>query len=81
MGNKLTSFLYADPSFPEGIARVWDFGNHLSEYNISDSEELADYTAISADFTAVGNDIRKAISSSSAKLAQNKSSELLLFPA
>lgn len=53
--------LFARPSFLEGFARIFDFGNTLSEYNTSPTPELADYFALSADWQAVGEDMRHAL--------------------
>jgi len=54
-----TSFLYAHPSFLEGIARIVDVGNVLQEYNMSSGD--ADKKAIRADWRAVENDMCKII--------------------
>ncbi len=58
--SKFTGFLYARPSFLEGLARIIDFGNTLQEYNISSTSELADERVIRADWSAVGDDMYKA---------------------
>ena len=55
-------FLFAEPSFIEGMARVLDLGNTLNVYNESFSGEIADSTAISMDWAMVGKDIYQAIS-------------------
>lgn len=60
--SKLSSFLFARPSFWEGAARILDFGNTLTEYNQSLAPEQADYFALSADWKAVGRDIRRSAS-------------------
>ncbi len=59
MGN--TDFLFARPSFGEGMARTIDIFGVLQEYNRSVNEEQADSWAIFNDFKAVGNDIRKSV--------------------
>jgi len=56
-----SDFLYASPSFCEGVARLLDFGNTLNQYNSSPSAEIADRIAIGMDWAVVGNDIRKAM--------------------
>ncbi len=56
-----SDFLYATPSFVEGIARIIDFGNTLNEYNASESEEKADEIALYMDWKIVGTDIRNAM--------------------
>ena len=55
-------FLFAEPSFAEGMARVLDLGNTLSLYNDSHSEAEADSIALNNDWIMVGQDISKAIS-------------------
>ena len=59
--NTRTTFLFAQPSFLEGVARILDFGNTLNVYNESSSTAEADARALSADFCAVGDDIRLAM--------------------
>jgi hypothetical protein len=59
--NKFTDFLYARPSFLEGLARVIDFGNILQEYNTSSTPEVADERAIRADWNAIGDDMYKVL--------------------
>lgn len=54
-------FLFASPSVWEGLARIMDFGNTLSEYNTCASGELADQVALSIDWAMVGHDIRAAM--------------------
>lgn len=56
-----SGILFARPSFLEGMARVLDFGNTLTEYNTSVTPQQADAVAIAADWRAVGDDIRSAI--------------------
>jgi hypothetical protein len=56
-----TDLLYAQPSFAEGVARLVDFGNTLTEYNESPSGPEADAKAIRADWYAVGADLRGAM--------------------
>jgi hypothetical protein len=56
-----TDYLYARPSFAEGIARLVDFSNILQEYNTSSSPGEADEKAIRADWLAVGYDMVEAI--------------------
>lgn len=56
-----SDFLYARPSFAEGIARILDFGNTLSEYNYSLTPDQADTVALRMDWHTVGNDLRNAM--------------------
>lgn len=53
-----SDFLYARPSFFEGMARVMDIGNTLNEYNAYDDP---DTTALLMDWLAVGQAMRQAI--------------------
>ena len=56
-----TDFLFARPSFIEGIASVLDLGATLIEYNESKTPEDADYIALKSDWGVIGNDIKNAI--------------------
>lgn len=51
-----TDFLFARPSFLEGMARVYDLGGTLQEYNNAPSAEEADAIALEMDAQAVGQD-------------------------
>lgn len=62
MGN-CSDFLFARPSFFEGIARMLDFGNTLNEYNYSPSEDAADENALWMDWSMVGDDLRVGLKS------------------
>jgi hypothetical protein len=61
MGEYCTDYLFARPSFWEGVARIMDFGGTLNTYNTVESPELADTIAIGMDVAMVGQDIRKVI--------------------
>ena len=54
-------FLFANPSFISGMARVLDLGSTLNEYNYSAYPEKADYYAVNSDWRIVGSDIRTAM--------------------
>jgi hypothetical protein len=54
-----TDFLYARPSFLEGMARVLDIGGTLQQYNVSATGEDADARALAADVHAIGADLRR----------------------
>jgi hypothetical protein len=56
-----TDFLFARPSFIEGLARIIDFGGTLNEYNNSINPKEADSRAIRNDFAVVGKDICNAV--------------------
>ena len=62
--NHLSTFLYARPSFLEGVARLIDWGNTLQEYNTVSDPKVADYLALSADWRVVGHDLESAMFSS-----------------
>ena len=57
-----SSFLFARPSFMEGMARVVDLGGTLQIYSESASPKEADARALVADWLAVGEDIHAAMS-------------------
>ncbi|MDA1349683.1 MAG: hypothetical protein O3A47_12600, partial [Chloroflexi bacterium] len=52
-----SDFLYAQPSFLEGFARILDFGNTLNVYNESETGEDADETALWMDWGMVGSEM------------------------
>ena len=56
-----TSRLFARPSFIEGMARIFDMGGTLNEYNSSPSGEEADAIAIWSDWAAIGQDMYDAM--------------------
>ncbi len=55
----LSTLLFARPSFLEGVARLIDFGDTLTEYNRSITGELADRIATSSDWAAIGRDVTR----------------------
>jgi hypothetical protein len=55
--SQYTTFLFARPTFTEGLARVLDVGGTLNVYNVSPTPECADFRAIKADWLATGDDI------------------------
>lgn len=56
-----SDFLYARPSFIEGVGRMLDVAGSLSMYNISRSPEAADGRAMYEDWKALGHDLRVAL--------------------
>ncbi len=56
-----TAILFARPSFWEGMGRIFDFSNTLSEYNVSITPQQADSLALASDWRAVGKDLRDAM--------------------
>ncbi len=72
-----TSFLFATPSFLEGLARTLDLGATLDEYNSSITPEQADYLALKNDWQVIGNDFANAIEQEKSNLnVQGKQIEL-----
>lgn len=62
MGNKVKSdFLFAQPSFASGAARVFDLFGQFDEYNRSETPEEADAKAIASDWMVIGQDLANAI--------------------
>jgi|HubBroStandDraft_4_1064222.scaffolds.fasta_scaffold872242_1 hypothetical protein len=62
MHSKSTSdFLFADPSFVSGAARLLDLYCLFDSYNTSRSGAEADYKALLADWRVVGQDIQRAV--------------------
>lgn len=61
MGSKYSTILFASPSFAEGAARVLDFGDTLTEFNRSPSEDEADAYALASDWNAVIDDLARAL--------------------
>ncbi len=54
-------FLFARPSFSDGIARLMDFGGLLNAYNLSPSAETADQCALAMDFAVVRDELARAV--------------------
>ncbi len=57
----MSDFLFARPSFWEGLGRLIDFGGTLTEFNSSPSGPQADRLALEQDWRMVGNDLRAAM--------------------
>jgi hypothetical protein len=53
-----STYLFATPSFWEGVGRLADFGDTLTEYNDSPTPEAADAIAMYLDWFAIGDDLR-----------------------
>ncbi len=56
-----STFLFARPSMAEGIGRILDFGDTLTEYNRSLTPQQADRIAIGCDWHRIGLDISEVI--------------------
>jgi hypothetical protein len=61
MKNIKSDFLFAQPSFASGAARVLDLWGELDDYNRSETSLEADAKAIAADWFIIGQDIYDAI--------------------
>lgn len=70
--NSYTHILTAAPSFIEGMGRLLDFGDTMTEYNSCPSTVLADELATRADWATVGNDIRASMAQFAAEMDQHK---------
>ena len=68
--NKIRSgFLFAGPTFFSGAARAFDLGGIYDTYNVSSTESDADYKALLADWSIVGQDIFSAMKQFESALA------------
>lgn len=59
-----SDYLYARPSFSEGLARILDFGNTLGVYNASgdlEPDSDPDGIALRMDWAVIGGDFRHAV--------------------
>lgn len=65
-----STFLFATPSWLEGVGRLLDFGNALTEYNRTAPPEDPDTRATAQDWLAVGDRLREAMASVSADVAR-----------
>jgi hypothetical protein len=61
MGEFYTDYLFARPSFWEGVARIFDFAGTLNTYNTVDNPNLADYIALANDWAMIAQDMKKVI--------------------
>jgi len=59
--NDFSNILFANPSFIEGMGRILDFGDTMTELNSSTTPERADHYATVADWRAIGADLRAAM--------------------
>jgi hypothetical protein len=59
--NAYSDFLFARPSFIEGVSRALDIGGTLQAYNESTSPEKADAIALASDWCAIAEDFKVAI--------------------
>ena len=75
---ELSSFLFARPSFLEGVARVLDLGGTLQEYNSSITPQQADALALNADWRAVNEEFARAMFQVSSESRISLTSDLLM---
>jgi hypothetical protein len=62
MNKKVQSdFLFAQPTFASGAARLLDFWGQFDDYNRSETPADADAKAIAADWLLVGQDLADSI--------------------
>lgn len=62
-----STFLFASPSWKEGVGRLVDFANTLTEYNRTPPPEDPDARALAQDWLAVGDDLRFALARAGAE--------------
>jgi len=67
-----STFLFARPSFSEGMGRILDFGNTLTEYNRSESEQQADMIACWMEWEAIANDFRQQLETEANVIEQSR---------
>jgi hypothetical protein len=56
-----SSFLFATPTWLEGVGRLVDLGNFLTQYNVTNPPVDPDARALGQDWRAVGDQLRFAI--------------------
>lgn len=56
-----STFLFALPTWQEGVGRLVDFADALTEYNSTKEPENADARATAQDWLAVGDELRTAM--------------------
>lgn len=59
--NVKSDFLFAQPSFVTGVARLLDLYGTFDQYNMSSTVVEADHKAIAADWFCVGQDMQVAL--------------------
>jgi hypothetical protein len=55
--------MFATPTWKEGVGRLFDFGDALTDYNMRPTPDEADLFAMWLDWRAVGEDIQSALES------------------
>ncbi|MDE2188437.1 MAG: hypothetical protein KGJ35_01770 [Patescibacteria group bacterium] len=70
--NSLTFRLFKKrPSFFEGASSLLDLGANVQRYNLSSTDDEADYEALKSDWQAVGDDLRSSIKTYEQSLAKS----------
>jgi hypothetical protein len=69
----MSNFLFARPSFWEGVARIVDMGGTFQVYNTSRDGTDADRRALQSDWEAVGQDMWTAIQKVDREVIRSKS--------
>jgi hypothetical protein len=59
---EMSDYLFAEPSFFEGVARNMDLFGSMNNYNTSKSEQEADNKAFQVDVSSLQKDMDKAVS-------------------
>ena len=68
-----STFLFAYPTWKEGVGRLMDFGDALTEYNSSPTPEDADIRALWMDWASVGDDLRTGAKATASKIEEQQS--------
>jgi len=63
----LSTFLFANPSFLDGVAHLLDFEGNCTAYNVGRGGQEADVRALYADWLSVGITLDDAMTKISAK--------------
>lgn len=59
--NYRSTFLFALPTWQEGVGRLVDFADKLTRYNSTPAPDDPDARAIAQDWLAVGDELRIAV--------------------
>ena len=65
-----SKFLFADPSFLSGLARIGDIGGFFDRYNVSNTPAEADIRAMASDWATVAQDLGVAMEHFAAQHAE-----------
>ncbi|MDP8929870.1 MAG: hypothetical protein M3O70_15200 [Actinomycetota bacterium] len=59
--SKRSTYFFALPTWMEGVGRLVDFADTLTQYNYAARPDVADALATRMDWHAVGDDLRTAV--------------------